>query len=179
MSTLDVVGVDSNTSPPLQPAPGREPIPTAPRLPVKPAILPLPLTPLIAREREVAELTTLFHGPLRLITLTGPGGVGKTRLAIHVAELLGSDFTDGVTFVPLAAVTDPVVVAATMAQALGIKEASPWSDAERLSSVLRDQQLLLVLDNFEQVVEAAPLVAGLLSACARLRVLVTSRVPLR
>jgi predicted ATPase/DNA-binding CsgD family transcriptional regulator len=141
--------------------------------------LPVPLTPFVGREPEVAAVSSLLHGQMRLITLTGPGGVGKTRLALRVAELQTSHFGDGITFVPLAAVTDPDLVAATVAQALGIREASDQPVAERLASVLRDKELLLVLDNFEQVVEAAPQFASLLAACVGLRVLVTSRVPLR
>lgn len=141
--------------------------------------LPVSLTPFVGREREVAEVATLLRGQMRLITLTGTGGVGKTRLALRVAELQVSDFGHGITFVPLAAVTDPDLVGPTVAQALGIREAGDRPVAERLAGVLHDKELLLLLDNVEQVVEAAPLFTALLAACGGLRMLVTSRVPLR
>jgi non-specific serine/threonine protein kinase len=145
----------------------------------RPSSLPASLTPFVGREREVEAVASLLRGQMRLVTLTGPGGVGKTRLALRVTELQASNFGDGITFVSLAAVTDPDLVAATVAQALGIREAGDRPVAERLASLLRDRELLLVLDNFEQVVEAAPQFASLLAACVELRVLVTSRVPLR
>ncbi len=84
--------------------------------------LPVSLTPFIGREREVAEVGTLLHGPMRLVTLTGPGGVGKTRLALRVAELQAGDYVDGIISVPRPAVTDPDLVAPTVAQALSIRE---------------------------------------------------------
>ncbi|MDQ5854230.1 MAG: tetratricopeptide repeat protein, partial [Chloroflexota bacterium] len=110
-----------------------------------------------------------------LLTLTGPGGVGKTQLALQVATELRGDFTDGVWFVDLAPISDPALVAPTIAHTLGVKEAGGQSLLESLTAYLHAKQLLLVLDNFEQVVAAAPVVADLLRTAAQLKVLVTSR----
>ena len=102
--------------------------------------------------------------------------MGKTRLALAVAERLAEDFPDGIAFVPLAPIADPGLVDATVARALGVREAGDAPLADRLAASLRDKHLLLVLDNVEQVVEAAPLVAGLLAACPGVKALVTSWV---
>ncbi len=147
-------------------------------LPVAP--LPVPVTPIVGRERETIEVTALLRRPnVRLLTLTGPGGTGKTRLAIRVAEELGAEFADGVAFVGLAPIADPALVLPAMAQALGVRGGGNRPPAEQLASALRDRELLLVLDNVEQVVGAAPQVADLLAAAPRLTVLATSRIPLR
>ena len=116
---------------------------------------------------------------VRLLTLTGPGGTGKTRLGLQVAADLLDEFSDGVFFVALASITEPELVASTIARALGVKESAEQSLMEGLKNYLRDKHLLLVLDNFEQVLEGAPLVRELLVACPKLKVLATSRIPLR
>jgi predicted ATPase/DNA-binding CsgD family transcriptional regulator len=144
------------------------------------AQLPRFLTPLLGREREVDQVAALLRRPgLRLVTLTGPGGVGKTRLAIRVAETVEGDFACGARFVPLAAVRDPELVATTIAEALGAFPSRDASPLRALESHLAVQELLLVLDNFEQVVEAAPMVTDLLTACPDLTIVVTSRARLR
>ena len=156
-------------------APSTEPTPVAGR-----GSLPMPLTGVIGRDEEAHAVQGMLHrADVRLVTLTGPGGVGKTRLALSVTQDVAEAFVDGTAFVPLAAITDPTLVAPAIAQALGVREAGDLPLAARIASVLRDKRFLLVLDNFEQVVEAAPAVADLLLASPGLTVLVTSRVRLR
>jgi non-specific serine/threonine protein kinase len=172
LGTLPTPAERNRTQPvPLAPLPDRD-RPTAP--------LPAPLTSFVGRAREVQAVAELLCRPdARLVTLIGPGGVGKTRLAVRVAEEVGDDLPDGVAFVDLTPVADPNLVAPTVATALGVREASDRPAAERLVEALRDRTVLLVLDNFERVVAAAPLVGVLLAACPRLTVLTTSREPLR
>ncbi|HSH82768.1 MAG TPA: NB-ARC domain-containing protein, partial [Herpetosiphonaceae bacterium] len=141
--------------------------------------LPIPATPLIGRAHEVAAVATaLVGGDIRLLTLIGPPGIGKTRISLQAAVELVEDTACEVCFVALAPLSLPALVAPTIAQALGVKEAAGPSIVESLKRYLRPRQLLLLLDNFEQVVAGAPVVAELLAACPRLKVLVTSRVPL-
>jgi predicted ATPase/DNA-binding SARP family transcriptional activator/Tfp pilus assembly protein PilF len=141
--------------------------------------LPAPVTPLIGREREIADACgRLRCAEVRLFTLTGPGGTGKTRLGLQVATELLDAFVDGVYFVSLAPLRDPKRVASTLAQALGVRETDSRPVTACLKAHLRERHLLLLLDNFEHVIGAAPLVAELLASCPRLKLLVTSRMTL-
>ena len=138
--------------------------------------LPAPLTSLIGREREVAAACTLLQrAEVRLLTLTGTGGVGKTRLALQIASEVQDDFTDGICFVSLAPVHDAALVLPTMARALGLQGNGAQPPLEQLKAFLQDKHLLLVLDNFEHLIAAATLLVALLLACPRLTLLITSR----
>ena len=141
--------------------------------------LPVQPTALIGREREVATVRECLLEPeTRLLTLTGPGGTGKTRLALQVSAEVLEAFPDGVFFVNLAPISDPALVLPTIAQTLGVTEAGSQPLRDTLHAFLHDKQLLLLLDNFEQVVEAASMLSELLAACALVRMLVTSRAAL-
>lgn len=153
--------------------------PLQPLLVTRPTNLPDEPTPFIGREREIAQVASLFRDPhIRLVTLTGPGGSGKTRLALQVGTTLLHDFRDGVFFVNLASLSDPSLVASSIAAVLQVKDAPGRDLLSTLAAVLQDRHLLLVLDNYEHLLDAAPLVSSLLDACRELHVLVTSRIPL-
>ena len=141
--------------------------------------LPVSLTPLIGREQEVQALYALILRPdVRLLTLTGTPGVGKTRLALEVTRDLLHDFADGVSFVPLASISDPALAIPTIAQTFGVKEIAERSFLDLLKTSLQDKHLLLCLDNFEQILSAASQLSALVSSCPHLKVLVTSRATL-
>ena len=142
--------------------------------------LPLQPTPLVGREREVGEIVDrVRREEVRLLTLTGPGGTGKTRLALQAGADLLEGFDDGAFFIALATITDPAQVPSAIAGPLGVKESAEQPLFETLKSHLQEKHLLLVIDNFEQVLDGAPIVAKLLTTCPKLKVLATSRIPLR
>ena len=143
------------------------------------SFLPAAATPLIGREAEVTAVgERLLRDEVRLLTVTGPGGVGKTRVALQAAAGVQEHFAHGACFVDLAPLTDPALVPTAIATALGIKEQRVQGVPDSIAAYLGNKQVLLLLDNFEQVAAAAPQVSRLLAACPGLKVLVTSRVPL-
>jgi predicted ATPase len=145
-----------------------------------PTNLPAPPNALVGRQRELAELIELVRSrAVRLVTLTGTGGIGKTRLAHRVARDVLDEFREGVFFVSLARISDPELVMPAIAQTVGIREEVGKPLVETLNEYMREKEMLLLLDNFEQVVDSAPAVATLVEAASKLKVLVTSRAPLR
>ena len=174
-----------------EPAP-HEPVPDEPAGKVRPALLedppvrprlaaaplPAPATPLIGRERERAEVAAAVAAA-RLVTLTGVGGTGKTRLALQAASDLAGDFADGVAFVDLSPVDDPALLATVVARALGLTPASAQAAEAYLAEALHDRELLLVVDNLEHLLDETPLLARMLSVAPGLRLLATTRIPLR
>jgi predicted ATPase/DNA-binding CsgD family transcriptional regulator/tRNA A-37 threonylcarbamoyl transferase component Bud32 len=141
--------------------------------------LPAHLTPLLGREQEVVEACTILRRPeVRLVTLTGPGGIGKTRLALHLATELLADFAGGVYFVSLAPTNTSELVIPAIAQTLDVKESRALPLMDLLKAFLKDKHVLLVLDNFEHLLPAAPQLADLLTSCPHLNILVTSRAVL-
>lgn len=142
--------------------------------------LPVPLTELIGRDAELDSLERMLRsGSTRLLTLTGPGGIGKSRLAIAAADRVSDAYPGGVQYVDFSAVHDPALVPNTIAQALGVRDIGDTPVLEKLATALNDRRMLLVLDNLEQIVEGAPTLAELLSAAPDLTLLVTSRILLR
>jgi predicted ATPase/class 3 adenylate cyclase len=139
--------------------------------------LPVQVTSFIGRAREVAEGVRLLANT-RVLTLTGPGGTGKTRLSLQIASHTVADFPGGTTFVALAPIQDAAHVAPAISQALGLDDGSPVPHADRIAAYLADRKALLVLDNFEQVLDAAPVVADLVRRCPHVKILVSSRAPL-
>jgi predicted ATPase/DNA-binding CsgD family transcriptional regulator len=141
--------------------------------------VPVPLTSFIGREQEIASICALLRRPeIRLLTLSGTGGVGKTRLSLQVAACLRKDFADQIYFVSLMEISDPALVIPTIAWTLGLEEVGSRPLLEHVQAFLKERRMLLLLDNFEQVVDAAPVLAELLQACPDLKVLATSRAVL-
>ncbi|MGY1708567.1 ATP-binding protein [Geodermatophilus sp. SYSU D00758] len=145
----------------------------------RPAAMPVPLTATVGREADIAAVADLLGGDVRLVTLTGPGGVGKTRLALEVARVVGGRFPDGVAFVPLEDVPSPDLVLPALAAALRVPEAGTRPLLDRLVDALTGRRSLVVADNMEHLRAAGPDLAALLGRCPRLALLVTSRQALR
>ena len=142
-------------------------------------VLPFPPTALLGREQEITQaLDFLQARSVRLLTLTGPGGVGKTRLALEIAHTLHAGFADGLAWIDLTSLRDPSLVPKTVAHVLGLREQADLAFPEHVRAFLQDKQFLLLLDNFEHLLEAADFVANLLVHCPRLHILVTSRTAL-
>ena len=144
----------------------------------RPNNLPTQLTSFVGREAELRDAVTLLAST-RLLTLTGPGGTGKTRLSLQLAADVADRFADGVWFIALESVRDPALIASRIGAVLGLVETGGRSARDLLIEWLEPRHLLLVLDNFEQVIEGAPIVADLLRSCERLSIVATSRAPLR
>jgi predicted ATPase/DNA-binding CsgD family transcriptional regulator len=149
------------------------PLSEASGIPVSPA-------PLVGRQREVAAVGALLRQPaVRLVTITGPGGVGKTRVALRAAESVAGNFSDGLYFIPFAALREVGIVPSVIARALGVREVRHRSLLDGIAAFCRDKEILLLLDNFEHVAEASSVIAELLGRCPRMKCLVTSRALLR
>ncbi len=159
------------------------PVPSAPLapapLPTHRYQLPAQLTETIGRERDTIVACSLLRLPnVRLVTLTGPPGTGKTRLSLEIADALQTEFEQGACFVPLAPLDQPGLVESAIAQALGVRESAQQSLSTALADFLHDKHLLLLLDNFEQILPAASQLTKLLAACPNLKLLITSRAVL-
>ena len=163
-----------------QPAPSASAPPRVGRSNADGSRLVAPLSSFIGREWEIVAIADLLRrDDVRLVTLTGPGGVGKTRLALQVMDRLKPFFSDGIISVSLAPIRDPELVLGAIAQALQVRDVPQTPLGDQAADALRDRELLLVLDNFEQVVDAGPEIAALLADCPSLKALITSRVVLR
>jgi predicted ATPase/DNA-binding SARP family transcriptional activator len=149
------------------------------RRPLPQSNVPVPASTLVGRRRELDEVTSALRGPSRVLTLTGPGGSGKTRLAIEAANVLADELADGAFFVALDAIRDPALLLPAIAEAVGVKESGDRSLPESLAERLSGRQALLVIDNFEQLADAAPVLSEVLEAAPGLSFLVTSRSALR
>ncbi len=146
---------------------------------IPPSNLPTPLTTLIGREQEVTAVCLLLHRPqVRLVTLTGTAGVGKTRLALEVARELVHDFADGIHLISLAPISDPALAIPTIAHSMGLTESRSQPLLDLLKAALQNKHMLLVLDNFEQILPAAPQLTDLLASCPQVKLLMTSRFTL-
>lgn len=165
----------------LQPAPAARPSPMVSALDgtVREARLPVPATTFLGRERELADLVALLGAPhTRLLTLTGAGGSGKTRLALRLAETTISEYSDGVWFVGFADISNPELIAPTICQALALSEHAQLEPIDRLTHAIAERRILLVLDNLEQLVDGTPILGNLIAGCPGLTLVVTSREPL-
>jgi predicted ATPase/DNA-binding XRE family transcriptional regulator len=174
-AALDLTGATRDAL--LQKA--REPAPTTALDELSGLSMPLALTALLGREADLHTLQQWLAEDARLITLVGPGGVGKTRLALELGRAIAAEGVTRAVFVPLAAIRNPAFVASAIAEALGLSDVTALDLPKRARLACEHHPTLLVLDNFEQVLDATPLVADLLMSVARLRVLATSRAPLR
>lgn len=171
---------ESRPAPPAPEPPSPESVPPPAPPPHPVSALPAPLTQLFGRDAEcTAIVRRLRDDDVRLMTLTGPGGIGKTRLAIEAARRLEPEFPDGVIFVPLAPVENPDQVPSAIAQVLGVRDTGDLPIDQKLVTALRDRRALLILDNFEHVLAASDLVTALLEGAPGLKLLVTSRALLR
>jgi predicted ATPase/DNA-binding SARP family transcriptional activator len=149
------------------------------RRPLPESNIPVPVSSLVGRERELEEITDALRGDTRLLTLTGPGGSGKTRLATEAANVLASELSDGAFFVALDAIRDPALLLPAIAQAVAVRESSERPLRESLAERLAGRRALLLIDNFEQLAEGAPMLSQVLEAAPGLTFLVTSRAALR